>query len=83
MELWGDESDTETVVMVTHGIDEAVLLADRVVVMANDPFPSMREQIEVPIPRPRDRATVSSFDAYTDIQRRLLGILAEDGLVAA
>src|SRR5258705_8122297 len=50
IELWGNESDTETVLMVTHGIDEAILLADRVVVMANQPFPSVREIIDVPIP---------------------------------
>ena len=41
--------------MVTHGIDEAILLADRIVVMANPPFPSVRDIIEVPIDRPRDR----------------------------
>ena len=83
IELWGNESDTETVLMVTHGIDEAILLADRVVVMANPPFPSIREIIDVPIPRPRDRATIVDHPAYHGIQERLLGILAEDGLVAA
>jgi len=83
IELWGNESDTETVIMVTHGIDEAVLLADRVVVMANPPFASVREVFGVPIPRPRDRATVGDHAAYKDIQRQLLAILAEDQLVAA
>ncbi|HEX4902518.1 MAG TPA: ABC transporter ATP-binding protein [Acidimicrobiales bacterium] len=83
IELWGNESDTETVIMVTHGIDEAVLLADRVVVMANPPFASVREVFDVPIPRPRDRATVGDHAAYKDIQHQLLAILAEDQLVAA
>lgn len=83
VELWGSESDTETVIMVTHGIDEAVLLADRVVVMANPPFSSVREVIDVPMPRPRDRATVVDHGAYREIQQRLLGILAEDRVVAA
>lgn len=82
IELWGSESDTETVIMVTHGIDEAVLLADRVVVMANPPFASVREVLDVSIPRPRDRATVGEHPAYKEIQRQLLAILAEDELVA-
>ena len=83
IELWGNESDTETVLMVTHGIDEAILLADRIVVMANPPFPSVREIIDVPIPRPRDRAGIIEHPAYAGIQERLLAILAEDGLAAA
>ena len=83
IDLWTDESETETVLMVTHGIDEAVLLADRIVVMANPPFPSIREIIDVPIPRPRDRASIVEHPAYHDIQEHLLAILAEDGRTAA
>jgi nitrate ABC transporter ATP-binding subunit len=82
VELWGSESDTETVLMVTHGIDEAVLLADRVVVMANLPFP-VRDVLEVPIERPRDRAHIGNHPAFTRVQEQLMGILAEDGLAAA
>jgi nitrate ABC transporter ATP-binding subunit len=83
VDLWTDESETETVLMVTHGIDEAILLADRIVVMANPPFPSIREIIDVPIPRPRDRASIVEHPAYHDIQEHLLAILAEDGRTAA
>ena len=83
IELWNDESDTETVVMVTHGIDEAILLADRIVVMANPPFASVRAIIDVPIPRPRDRASIVEHPAYAAIQEQLLAILAEDGQAAA
>jgi nitrate ABC transporter ATP-binding subunit len=83
IELWGSESDTETVLMVTHGIDEAILLADRVVVMAGPPYPSVRQVIDVPVPRPRDRSTIAEHPAYHGIQQRLLGILAEDQLSAA
>jgi nitrate ABC transporter ATP-binding subunit len=82
VELWTDDSDTETVVMVTHGIDEAILLADRIVVMANPPFPSIRDIIEVPIPRPRDRASIVEHPAYHDVQEHLLAILAKDAQAA-
>jgi nitrate ABC transporter ATP-binding subunit len=83
VELWGSESDTETVLMVTHGIDEAILLADRVVVMANPPFESVRAILDVPIPRPRDRATIGTHPAFSQVQEQLLAILSEDRLLAA
>ena len=83
VELWGSESDTETVIMVTHGIDEAVLLADRIAVMANPPFSSVRTILEVGIPRPRLRATIADHPAWHEVQEELMRILAEDGLVAA
>jgi nitrate ABC transporter ATP-binding subunit len=83
VELWGNESDTETVLMVTHGIDEAILLADRIVVMANPPFPSVRAIIDVPIPRPRDRTTLADHPGYHGVQQELMRILSEDGLAAA
>ncbi len=57
VDLWRSESDTEIVLMVTHGIDEAVFLSDRVVVMGAAPRPSIVEILEVSIPRPRDRVT--------------------------
>jgi nitrate ABC transporter ATP-binding subunit len=83
VELWGSESDTETVLMVTHGIDEAVLLADRVVVMANPPFPSIRAILDVPIDRPRDRASIGTHPVFGSVQTELMSILSEDALAAA
>ena len=82
--LWGDESETETVLMVTHGIDEAILLADRIVVMANAPSPSILEVIPVPIARPRDRVTVIEDPAFRAVQERLMALLtAEEAFAAA
>jgi nitrate ABC transporter ATP-binding subunit len=75
IDLWGSESETETVLMVTHGLDEAILLADRVVVMSNQPHPSVRTVIPVPIPRPRDRATLVNHPAYAGVQERLVDLL--------
>ena len=83
VELWGSESDTETVLMVTHGIDEAILLADRIVVMANPPFPSVRSILDVTIDRPRDRASIGKQPAFARVQEQLLSILSEDQLAAA
>jgi ABC-type nitrate/sulfonate/bicarbonate transport system ATPase subunit len=73
--LWQSESDTEIVVMVTHGIDEAILLADRIVVMGNPPQTSIVEVIETGLPRPRDRVSVIDDPHFRHVQERLLGLL--------
>jgi nitrate ABC transporter ATP-binding subunit len=83
VELWGNESETEKVLMVTHGLDEAILLADRIVVMSNPPQPSVRTIIPVPIPRPRDRATITNHPAYAATQEQLSELLLADQAEAA
>lgn len=83
VELWGNESETEKVLMVTHGLDEAILLADRIVVMSNPPEPSVRTIIPVPIPRPRDRATIAAHPAYAGTQEQLAELLLVDQAEAA
>jgi nitrate/nitrite transport system ATP-binding protein len=83
VELWQSESETEIVLMVTHGIDEAILLSDRVVVMSNPPFPSVVDVIDVPISRPRDRVSIVDSPSFRGIQQRLLQLLTIDGERAA
>jgi len=83
VELWTHESETETVLMVTHGIDEAVLLADRIVVMANPPSPSVVEVLDIPIPRPRDRVTIVDEPAFRATQERLMALLTAESAHAA
>ncbi len=78
IDLWQNESRTETVVMVTHGIDEAIFLADRIVVMGPPPGPSVIEIIDVPMARPRDRATLIDDPAYHEVYDRLVALLARD-----
>jgi nitrate ABC transporter ATP-binding subunit len=83
VELWTHESETETVLMVTHGIDEAVLLADRIVVMANPPQPSVVEVLEVSITRPRDRVSIVEEPGFRTIQERLMALLTAQAVEAA
>ena len=65
--------------MVTHGIEEAIYLADRIVVMGNAPGPSIVEEITVPLGRPRDRVTMIDDPVYREIYERLMAVLsAED-----
>ncbi len=82
-ELWQSESGTETVIMVTHGIEEAIFLADRIVVMSNPPGPSVIDDILVPIARPRDRSTMIDDPAYHEVYERLIAVLLSDRTLVA
>jgi nitrate ABC transporter ATP-binding subunit len=82
-ELWQDESGTETVVMVTHGIEEAIFLADRIVVMSNPPGPSVIDDIPVPLARQRDRATMIDDPAYHEVYERLVAVLMQERSLVA
>jgi nitrate ABC transporter ATP-binding subunit len=82
-ELWQNESGTETVVMVTHGIEEAIFLADRIVVMSNPPGPSLIDDIPVPLARPRDRAAMIDDPAYHEVYERLVAVLMQERSLVA
>lgn len=75
MRLWHEERTTETVVMVTHDIDEAIYLSDRVVVMSNGPRARVREIVEVPLARPRDKRGMLHDPRYAEVKERLIELL--------
>ncbi|MBV7411119.1 ABC transporter ATP-binding protein [Maritimibacter sp. DP1N21-5] len=60
------------VVLVTHDIDEAVYLSDRVVVLANSPA-SVIDTVEIDLPFPRDQIATKSLHAFADFRGRILG----------
>jgi nitrate/nitrite transport system ATP-binding protein len=64
-----------TVLMVTHDVDEAVLLSDRVVMMTNGPSATIGEIIEVDLPRPRERLALATTPRYMAIRAALLEFL--------
>jgi nitrate/nitrite transport system ATP-binding protein len=64
-----------TVLMVTHDIDEAILLADRVVLMSNGPNARIGEIVKIDLPKPRDRLTMADLPGYADIKKRMLDFL--------
>jgi ABC-type nitrate/sulfonate/bicarbonate transport system ATPase subunit len=74
LRLW--EEERRTVVMVTHDVDEALLLADRIVMMTSGPAARVGDILEVPFVRPRQRATVLEDPDYFPLRERLLGFLA-------
>jgi nitrate ABC transporter ATP-binding subunit len=64
-----------TVLMITHDIDEALFLADRVVMMTNGPAASIGEVMEVPFSRPRDRAQIMEDPRYFTLRNHALDFL--------
>ena len=63
-----------TVLFVTHDIDEAVYLADRIVVLAGSPS-SVRADIEVPLDRPRDQHSTKGSTGFTQLRTEVLDLL--------
>jgi nitrate/nitrite transport system ATP-binding protein len=66
-----------TVLMITHDVDEAVLLSDRIVMMTNGPAARIGEVLEVPLARPRKRLTLAGDQAYLKCRQRVLEFLYE------
>jgi nitrate/nitrite transport system ATP-binding protein len=64
-----------TVVMVTHDVDEAVLLADRIVMMTNGPAATIGEILPVPLPRPRERVTLADDPVYLGCRHAVIDFL--------
>ncbi|MCD0161606.1 ABC transporter ATP-binding protein [Deinococcus sp. 6YEL10] len=75
--LWSAEGEggISNVVMVTHDIDEAIYLSDRIVVMSNGPRAHIHEVLTVDLPRPRDRAALVKSDTYLDLKAHMLHLL--------
>jgi nitrate/nitrite transport system ATP-binding protein len=66
----------QTVFMITHDVDEAILLADRILLMTNGPYARVAESVEVSIPRPRARAEIVDNPDYYRIRNHLVHFLA-------
>jgi nitrate/nitrite transport system ATP-binding protein len=64
-----------TVVMVTHDVDEAVLLSDRIVMMTNGPAATIGEILAIELPRPRNRVELAEDGRYTHYRREVLDFL--------
>ncbi len=73
MEVWSREQLTAMV--ITHDVDEAILLADRVVMMTNGPRAKVGKILEVDLPRPRSRKTLLEHPDYYRLREELLSFL--------
>jgi nitrate/nitrite transport system ATP-binding protein len=75
MEVW--TRTQVTAIVVTHDVDEAILLADRVVMMTNGPNAKVGKIMEVDLPRPRSRKALVSHPDYYKYREELISFLAE------
>ena len=66
-----------TTIMVTHDVDEAVLLSDRIVMMTNGPGATIGEVMSVDLPRPRERLKLADNPAYNRCRSEVLRFLYE------
>ncbi|MGB3239236.1 MAG: nitrate ABC transporter ATP-binding protein [Geitlerinemataceae cyanobacterium] len=73
LKIWRDHK--VTILMITHDIDEALFLADRLVMMTNGPSATIGEILEIPFSRPRDRARVMEDPRYYELRNEALDFL--------
>lgn len=74
LRMW--EESHQTVFMITHDVDEAIYLADRILLMTNGPLARIAESVEISIPRPRNRADIVEDPRYYAIRNHLVQFLA-------
>ena len=79
LEVW--RRDRITAIMVTHDVDEALFLSDRVVMMTSGPQAKVGDVLPVEFPRPRDRRTVCEHEHFYDLRGHLLRFLDGPALV--
>jgi bicarbonate transport system ATP-binding protein len=73
LKIWNEQRCT--VLMITHDIDEALFLADKLVMMTNGPSAKIGEIMEIPFPRPRDRARIMEDPEYYKLRNYALDFL--------
>src|SRR5690606_23222235 len=64
-----------TVIMITHDVDEAVLLYDRIIMMTNEPSATVCEALRIDLPRPRNRVALADDPDYVHYRQALLSFL--------
>ena len=74
LKIW--RGTEQTVFMITHDVDEAIYLADRILLMTNGPYARVAESVEVGIPRPRARDEIVEHPHYYKVRNHLVHFLA-------
>jgi nitrate ABC transporter ATP-binding subunit len=77
LKLWNLDNREKTIVIVTHDIEEAIFLSDRVVVLNNGPEATIKEIVDVPLPRPRNKKDIVHLPEYMQTHDRLLNLLID------
>lgn len=75
LKVWAGTN--QTVFMITHDIDEAILLADRILLMTNGPYARIAESVDITIERPRKRTEIVEHPNYYAIRNHLVQFLGK------
>ncbi|MFB2968721.1 nitrate ABC transporter ATP-binding protein [Aerosakkonema sp. BLCC-F183] len=73
LNIW--ESHKQAVMMITHDVDEAIYMSDRIVLMTNGPAATIGEILEVPFPHPRNRQEIRESKEYFELRNHALNFL--------
>ncbi|MDY0222890.1 MAG: ABC transporter ATP-binding protein [Desulfobacterium sp.] len=79
LSLWNNGKKKKTVVFVTHDVDEAIILSDRIIVMSAH-TKGVKESIPVSFKRPRNRSALMRTEEYAEMRNRLVNLLFDDML---
>jgi nitrate ABC transporter ATP-binding subunit len=78
LKLWNLNNRDKTIIMITHDIEEALFLSDRIVVMNDGPASTIREIVEVHLKRPRNKIEIVKTTEYIKLRDKLLHLLTEE-----
>lgn len=73
LDIW--ENHRQAVMMITHDVDEALYMSDRIIMMTNGPAAGIGEDLKVPFPHPRDRQALRHSSEYFDLRNHILNFL--------
>ena len=73
LDIW--ENQRQAVMMITHDVDEAIYMSDRIVLMTNGPEATIGEILDVPFDHPRDRASMRNSKEYYELRNHALNFL--------
>ncbi|MER3494575.1 MAG: bacitracin ABC transporter ATP-binding protein [Mastigocladus sp. ERB_26_2] len=76
LDIW--ENHRQAVMMITHDVDEAIYMSDRIVLMTNGPAAKIGEILEVPFSHPRDRSEMRNSKQYYDLRNYALNFLEQN-----
>ncbi len=82
LKLWNLDNREKTIVMVTHDIEEAIFLSDKVVVMNNGPAATIKEIVDIPLKRLRNKKDIVHDPKYMEIHDKLLNLLIDKFSIA-
>lgn len=77
LKLWDNGKTGKTVILVTHDIDEAILLSDRIIVLSAGPG-KVKKEVFVEFPRPRERAFLMKTSEYGELRNHLVNLFYDD-----